>query len=172
MKNGAIVEINGHEWKVLDQTEKGVVCICENIWDRKFDQKTNNYANSDIRKYLNTEFLKELEVAVGAENIISFERELISLCGLKEYGTCEDKVSLISVDEYRKYRELLPRTGEWWWTLTPDSVASNGDELWVTVVSPSGDFNHDLCYLYCGGVRPFCIFSPSIFESRAVKEIE
>ena len=171
MKNGAIVEIIGHKWKVLDQTEKGVMCICENIWDRKFDQKTNNYANSDIRKYLNTEFLKELEVAVGAENIIPFERNLISLCGLKEYGTCEDKVSLISVDEYRKYREFLPRTGEWWWTLTPDSVASNGDELWGSVVSPSGS----VCGLNCCnryGVRPVCIFSSSIFESGVVKEIE
>ena len=171
MKNGAIVEIGGRKWKVLDQTEKGVVCICEKINDRKFDRKSNNYANSDIRKYLNTDVLKELEIAVGAENIISFERDLISLCGLKEYGTCEDKVSLISVDEYRKYRKLLPRTGEWWWTLTPDSVASNGDELWVTVVSPSGGVGGDYCR-YCRGVRPVCIFSSSIFESGVVKEIE
>lgn len=171
MKNGTIVEINGHKWKVLDQTEKGVMCICENICERKFDTKTNNYANSDIRKYLNTEFLKELEVAVGAENIISFERDLISLCGLKEYGTCEDKVSLISVDEYRKYREFLPRTGKWWWTLTPDSVASNGDESWVNIVSPYGNFNCGNCRNYfC--VRPVCIFSSSIFESGVVKEIE
>ena len=171
MKNGAIVEIGGRKWKVLDQTEKGVVCICENIGDRKFDRKSNNYANSDIRKYLNTEVLKELEVAVGAENIISFERDLISLCGLKEYGICEDKVSLISVDEYRKYREYLPRTGEWWWTLTPDSVASNGDESWVNIVSPSGNVGIGNCN-YDLGVRPVCIFSSSIFESGVVKEIE
>ena len=171
MKNGAIVEIGGRKWKVLDQTEKGVVCICENIGDRKFDRRSNNYANSDIRKYLNTEVLKELEVAVGAENIIPFERDLISLCGLKEYDTCEDKVSLISVDEYRKYREFLPRTGEWWWTLTPDSVESNGDESWVNIVSPSGDISYDFCY-YDRVVRPVCIFSSSIFESGVVKEIE
>ena len=171
MKNGAIVEIGGRKWKVLDQTEKGVVCICENIGDRKFDRRSNNYANSDIRKYLNTEVLKELEVAVGAENIIPFERDLISLCGLKEYDTCEDKVSLISVDEYRKYREFLPRTGEWWWTLTPDSVESNGDESWVNIVSPSGRFYYYGCN-YDLGVRPFCIFSSSIFESGVAKEIE
>lgn len=171
MKNGAIVEIGGRKWKVLDQTEKGVVCICEEIDNRKFDRKSNNYANSGIRKYLNTEILEELEVAVGAENIISFERNLISLCGLTEYGTCEDKVSLISVDEYRKYREYLPRTGEWWWTLTPNSVASNGDEMWVNVVSPSGGILYYVCDCNVG-VRPVCIFSPSIFESGVAKEIE
>lgn len=171
MKNGAIVEINGRKWKVLDQTEKGVVCICENIGSKQFDEDSNNYANSAIRKYLNTEFLEEMEKAVGAENIIPFERNLISLCGLKEYGTCEDKMSLISVDEYRKYREFLSRTGEWWWTLTPDSTAGNGDEYWITVVSPSGF----IYYLVCNdrrGVRPFCIFSSSIFESGVAKEIE
>ena len=171
MKNGAIVEINGRKWKVLDQTEKGCFCICEKIYVRKFDGESNNYANSDIRKYLNSEVLKELEVAVGAENIIPFERDLISLCGLKEYGTCEDKVSLISVDEYRKYRELLPKTGEWWWTLTPDSTAGNGYDVWVDIVSPSGYFDCDGCRNYYG-VRPVCIFSPSIFESGVVKEIE
>lgn len=171
MKNGTIVEINGRKWKVLDQTEKGFFCICEKIDIRKFDRKSNNYANSDIRKYLNSDVLEELEVAVGAENIIPFERDLISLCGLKEYGTCEDKVSLISVDEYRKYRELLPKTGEWWWTLTPDSTAGNGDDVWVDIVSPSGIIIGLECYDDFG-VRPVCIFSPSIFESGVAKEIE
>ena len=156
---------------MLDQTEKGFFCICEKIDVRKFDGESNNYANSDIRKYLNSEVLKELEVAVGAENIIPFERDLISLCGLKEYGTCEDKVSLISVDEYRKYRELLPKTGEWWWTLTPDSTAGNGDDVWVDIVSPSGLIYHNVCD-FNDGVRPVCIFSPSIFESGVAKEIE
>lgn len=171
MKNGTIVEVNGRKWKVLDQTEKGFFCICEKIDVRKFDGKSNNYVNSEIRKYLNSEVLKELEVAVGAENIIPFERDLISLCGLKEYGTCEDKVSLISVDEYRKYRELLPRTGEWWWTLTPDSTAGNGDDVWINIVSPSGSIRSIGCY-YDLGVRPVCIFSSSIFESGVAKEVE
>ena len=165
MKNGAMVEVGGRKWKVLEQTEKGVVCICENIGERRFDSELNNYATSEIRKYLNTEFLKELEAAVGEENIIPFERDLTSLCGLKEYGTCEDKVSLISLDEYRKYRELLPRTGEWWWTLTPDSTASNGVTYWTTVVSPSGNFLNNYCD-YSRGVRPVCILKSNIFVSK------
>ena len=165
MKNGAIVEIGGRKWKVLDQTEKGVFCICENIGERRFDSELNDYATSEIRKYLNTEFLKELEAAVGEKNIVPFERNLTSLCGLKEYGTCEDKVSLISLDEYRKYREFLPRTGELWWTLTPDSTASNGVKYWMAVVSPSGFFNFDVCD-YDDGVRPVCILKSNIFVSK------
>ena len=103
--------------------------------------------------------------AVGEENIIEFERDLLSLDGQTEYGTCMDKVSLINVDEYRKFRCLIPNTGEWWWTITPDSTKCNNDTAWIAVVSPSGDFNGDI-YLNYYGVRPFCIFSPSIFESE------
>lgn len=84
--------------------------------------------------------------------------------GQTEYGSCEDYVSLISVDEYRKYRKLLPNTGEWWWTLTPDSTECNDDTRWIRVVSPSGSI-YDYYYDGCDGVRPVCIFSSSIFES-------
>lgn len=166
VKIGETFELMGQVWKVLDITEKGHVCLMECMEDDKqFDKDTNNWQASELRNWLNTEFLGKLAAVVGEENIIPFERDLLSLDGLKEYGTCEDKVSLISFDEYRKYRELLPREGNWYWTLTPDSTKENGDEYWVTVVSPSGYFYLDFCY-YCFGVRPFCIFSSSIFESE------
>lgn len=35
MKNGAIVKIGERKWKVLDQTEKGVVCIYENWLEKR-----------------------------------------------------------------------------------------------------------------------------------------
>ena len=96
---------------------------------------------------------------------MKFKRVLTSLDGQTEYGTCEDYVSLITVDEYRKYRDLLPNTGEYWWTLTADSTASNDNSRWVRVVSPRGYFSRSDCYYY-DGVRPVCIFSSSIFESE------
>ena len=115
---------------------------------------------------MNGEFLEKLSDSVGKENIISFERDLFSLDGQVEYGTCEDKVSLLTVDEYRKYRSMIPNTDDgWWWLITPWSTPCNDYERSVTVVSPFGhiyDFN---CLNYVG-VRPFCIFSSSIFESE------
>lgn len=166
VKIGEKFELVGYQWKVLDITEKGYVCLMECMEaDKQFDKKCNDWKESSLRKYLNEDFYNKLAAVVGEENIIPFERDLLSLDGLKEYGTCEDKVSLISFDEYRKYRELLPREGEWYWTLTPDSTKDNGDEYWVAVVSPSGYFFHDFCN-YCCGVRPFCIFSSSIFASE------
>lgn len=165
IKIGETFEAAGLTWKVLDITEKGYVCLAERLEKgMEFDTACNNWQGSDLRNYLNTKFFTELAAVVGEENIIPFERDLLSLDGQTEYGTCEDKVSLICVDEYRKYRRLIPNTEDyWWWTITPDSTKCNNDSRWLTVVSPSGYILR--IYNYGYGVRPFCIFSSSIFES-------
>ncbi len=164
VKNGKF-ELAGTGWTVLEDTEQGKFCISDSIGDKAFG-KTNDWKTSGLREYLNTEHLKKIEEIVGAENVIEFERDLLSLDGQTEYGTCRDKVSLISVFEYIKHRKLLPNTGYWFWTLTADSTPCNDDDTWVRVVSPSGRFYYGVCNYYDGGVRPVCIFSSSIFESE------
>lgn len=103
-----------------------------------FDSNCNDWKTSRLREYLNTEFYKKLCEEIGEENIVPFERNLISLDGQTEYGTCVDKVSLLNVDEYRKYRKLIPNTNYYWWMLTPDSTKCNNDARYINVVLPSG----------------------------------
>ena len=160
-------ELLGITWKIIGVTEKGCLCLAEKLENKmKFDSKSNDWKTSDLRKYLNEEFYEKLAKEVGEENIVPFERDLLSLDGQTEYGTCEDKVSLLTFDEYRKYRKEIPNTKEyWWWLITPDSTKCNGDETWVRVVASSGVIDRD-CYDVGIGVRPFCIFSSAIFESE------
>lgn len=158
----------GLKWTILDITDKGYMCLADKLEDSmKFDSESNNWSNSGLREYLDNVFLEKIAGEIGKENIISFNRNLLSLDGKTEYGECEDMVSLLTVDEYRKYRRFIPNTDSyWWWTCTPWSTKRNGYKSSVTVVSPSGNF-YD--YDYCNdgiGVRPFCIFSSSIFESE------
>lgn len=163
---GDTFSLAGLEWKILDITEKGYICLAEKLEDdMKFDASCNNWESSDLRNYLNTKLFKKLADEIGEESIISFERDLLSLDGQTEYGKCEDKVSLLNLDEYRKYRSLISNANYWWWLITPDSTKCNDDSKWVTVVSPSGVISNYNCNNY-GGVRPFCIFSSSIFESE------
>lgn len=164
---GDTFSIAGLEWKILDITEKGYVCLAEKLENEmKFDSNSNDWKSSDLRNYLNGAFLEKIAVEIGEENIISFERDLLSLDGQNEYGVCEDKVSLLNVDEYRKYRNLIPNVKEyWWWLITPDSTKSNGDSRWVRVVHPSGLIVNVGCNSGLG-VRPFCIFASAIFESE------
>lgn len=168
LKIGDDFKISDVTFTILDITEQGYVCLGDCVInDAVFDNKENSdWKTSSLREWLNNEFYKKIADEIGVENIVEFERDLTALDGLKGYGSCTDKISLISVDEYRNYRELIPNTESYWWfTLTADSNKSNHDNTFIRVVSPSGNvcnyyyFNHN-------GVRPFCIFSSSIFESE------
>nr|DAM40543.1 MAG TPA: hypothetical protein [Caudoviricetes sp.] len=164
---GKTVEIAGMEWMILDKTEKGYFAIL-NGFDKKertFDSDSNNWISSKLREELNTKFLKKIAYELGEDAVIGFDRDLLSLDGQTEYGHCEDKISLLTVDEYRKYRKLLPNMPKWWWLITPWSTPVNDYDSTLTVVSPSGfvDINY---YDYGCGVCPVCIFSSSIFESE------
>ena len=166
---GDTFELAGLTWKMLDRTDKGIVCLAERIKD-SFDFGTNNdWKESSIRKYLNKEFYEKLVDEIGEDHVVTFERVLTSLDGQKEYGSCEDKVSIISLDEYRKYRELIPNEKYWWWTLTPDSTKCNNDTSWVCIVSPGGDF-FNYRYDSSVGVRPFCILKSNIFVSKVEED--
>lgn len=163
MKIGEKFKKAGITWTILDQVEGGYLCLAENIKNKRFASDANNYAESEIRKYLNGEFFEKLAAKVGEANIMLMERDLTALDGLKEYGSCKDKVSLISLDEYRKYREAIPNTQGWWWMVTPWSTKSNGWQYSMTIVAPDGDVSSGRCGDHYG-VRPFCIFSSAIFE--------
>lgn len=163
---GKVIEIAGMEWLILDKTEKGYFAIL-NGFDgepREFDSDSNNWTESKLRHELNTSFRKKITEELGEDAVVEFDRDLLSLDGQTEYGHCKDKISLLTVDEYRKYRKLLPNMDKWWWLLTPWSTPVNDFSTTDIVVSPSGGFSYYICFSVYG-VRPVCIFSSSIFES-------
>lgn len=162
---GDTFELADTTWKILDITSAGYICLADSIEDMKFDSDSNNWENSGLRSYLNGEFFEKMTAEIGLENIVPFERNLLSLDGQTEYGKCEDKVSLLAVDEYRKYRSLIPNTKDyWWWLVSPWSTPCNDYKKSVAVVSSAGGIGNGRCD-YSRGVRPVCIFSSSIFES-------
>lgn len=166
LKIGDTFELAGTTWKILDITNDGYSCLSDSIGEMEFDSESNNWENSDLRDYLVTEFLDKLKEEIGEDNILQRERDLLSLDGQTEYGKAYEKVSLLTVDEYRKYRSLIPNTeDDWWWLITPWSTPCNECKTGVTAVSPSGLIYDNFCDCHYG-VRPFCIFSSSIFESE------
>lgn len=166
LKVGDTFELIEKKWKILDSSENGVFCLCmESLVGKTLDSKCNEWTSSNLRDYLSTEIYKKICEEIGTENVIEFERNLLSLDGQSEYGTCKDFVSLISIDEYRKYRSMIPNFEEWWWTLTPYSTKCNDDARWLAGVSPDGYVNYWLCN-FSSGVRPVCIFSSTLFESE------
>lgn len=165
---GDTFELARYNWKILEITEEGYKCLADRLDESmEFDSNSNDWRKSQLREYLNNNFFDALGENIDKKYILPFHRDLMSLDGQIEYGTCTDKVSLLTVDEYRKYRDLIPNPGNyWWWTCTPWSTPCNNYETSVTVVSYSGFTGNYSCHDDCGGVRPFCIFSSEIFVSK------
>lgn len=121
-KIGDTFEFISIPWKVLDITEKGYACLAMEtvIENKEFGTGGNNWRDSNLREWIHKSILPKIKEEVGEDKVIKFKRNLISLDALAEYGECLDEISLISVDEYRKYRNLIPNSkNEWWWTITP-----------------------------------------------------
>ena len=167
LKVGNTFELAGLNWKILDITDEGYMCLADRLTDKMiFDEDSNDWLRSQLREYLNTEFVEKIADEIGEENIIPFNRNLLSLDGQTEYGECEDKVSLLTVDEYRKHRSLIPNTDDcWWWLISPWSTPCNDWSTSVTIVFSSGGIDSCSCCDDCG-VRPVCVFSSSIFNSE------
>ena len=164
LKVNDIFQLAGINWKILEITDKGYHCHAVDNWKKlQFDPKSNHWEKASLRKNLD-ELANEIEKEIGIK-LVPFERNMLSLDGQTEYGACEDRVSLLTVDEYRKYRSMLPNTDDyWWWLLTPWSTPCNDYKTSVAVVSPAGRIDYDCCSRNYG-VRPFCIFPSVIFES-------
>ena len=164
---GKTIELAGMEWLILDKTEKGYFAILNGFdgKERIFDLDSNNWISSKLREELNTKFLKKITDELGEDAVIEFDRDLLSLDGQTEYGHCKDRISILTVDEYRRYRKFLPNMDKWWWLLTPWSTPVNGYSTTMTVVSPSGVICCNFCS-YGIGVRPVCILKSNIFVSK------
>ena len=165
---GELAKIGGYQFLVLEQLEGTTALICKDlIGDPTQFGENNNYDGSYVDEICNS-FSEAIADAAGEDNLISHIVDLTSDDGLKDYGTVEREVSLLTTEQYRKYVDILDKCnpGKWWWLATPHSTSRHSNDSWVKCVSPSGYFYSDGCLNGYGGVRPFCILKSSIFVSR------
>lgn len=168
--SGDTFKVGKFEFIVLEQnhTLGTTEVLLKDFWKTaKFDENTNNYKDSGIRKKLNSDFYDELANEIGVMNIIPHTVDLTADDGRKDYGMCDDSVSLLTCEQYRKYVDIIDKyriTSDWWWLATPYSTSSNGYDYTVRCVINDGTLHNNDCN-YVNGVRPFCIFKSGIFVS-------
>ena len=162
---GQTVKIGDREYIVLDHSEETTAVISKDIIKTMSFGSDNDYSGSKVNNYLNCEYLKELAKEVGMDNIIEHSVRLIADDGTGKSKNMRCKVSLITTENYRRYREFLPACGNSWWTATPVSNDSSiGYSRGVCFVSSSGVLLWGVCG-YESGVRPFCILKSSVLVS-------
>lgn len=122
----------------------------------------NDWRKSSLRRVLNNDFLDLLD----RRHLIKQTSDLVADNGDRKYGTCKDYVTILSCDQYRKYRDLMPRYIGWMWTLTPWSSSIYGEiSEDVRVIIPSGRFACS-CAHNTHGVAPVCLFSSENLKLR------
>ena len=182
---GKNFEIWGHAYTVLDGDDKGVFVLeAETVCEIPFREENveaesapNNFWDSSVRAYLEGDYLEEL-VEAGAEvdrDILEMELDLKCTLGQHEYGVARVHAGLLTLEQYGKYYDIIPRIDTTYWLATPwktpsRSPYSNGAN-YVWRVNSDGGYNYWYYYNTCG-VRPALTLSPSLLVSVECDEEE
>lgn len=176
LKRGQTFFGAGIQWLVLGHTNSSqglpivTHIVSTGIVERRaFDEKNrNDLGVSTLLDYLNGEFLERLEDAFGEGAIVERLIDLTSNDGLKDYGNVKTKVGLLTEEEYRQHRDILPPLGDdgWWWLATPYSTERAGYPSLVRLVYSDGALDsHDDAYIGHRGVRPVLYLKSDILVS-------
>ncbi len=166
LPRGTIFEYTGQRWIVLEHNLSGTtLCLSETIIENQpFDEKDdNNWAKSSSYKYLNNSFLNRLIETVGVNNAFQeTEIDLTTDDGLKDYGVCKATIFLLTADQYRRNRDVIPNADNWWWLSTAFSTISNGYKHFACRVRANGTLSR-ICASYSSrGLRPACMISSDL----------
>lgn len=164
LKRGQTFYGAGIQWLVLGHTNSSqglpivTHIVSTGIVERRaFDEKNrNDLGVSTLLAYLNGEFLERLEDAFGEGAVAEQFIDLTSNDGLKDYGNVKAKVGLLTEEEYRQHRDILPPLGDegWWWLATPYSTERAGYPSLVRYVYSDGTLADGSAYRGDYGVRP------------------
>jgi hypothetical protein len=164
---GDTFRIGEYEFVVLEHREEITAVILKGILeDSEFGKINCDFKGSIVKTKLEA-FADKIESIIGEDNLIEHTVDLTSNDGLKDYGTANAKMSLLTADLYRRYVEILDNVNPdaWWWLATPYSTPKHGYDNFVLCVSPGGSVYSGDSYGSNDGVRPFCILNSNIFVS-------
>lgn len=175
---GKNFEIWGHAYTVLDGDDKGVFVLeADTVCEMPFREENvesesapNNFWDSSVRAYLEGDYLEEL-VEAGAEldrDILEMELDLKCTLGQHEYGVARVHAGLLTLEQYGKYYDIIPRIDTTYWLATPWKTPLRSphayDTRYVWNVHSNGDYYYwDYSHTY--GVRPALTLSPSLLVS-------
>lgn len=168
---GKTVDYHGEPCLVLEHRKDGTLMLHLDQMTHAFGS-SNNFAASSLRSHLNGPYLRSLTDG-NPDEIITRTVDLTALNGSKEYGTFECKVAPLTLDELRKYHDILPLPERFEWSVTPWSTPKvNEDETWVMGLSSVGNVSGSNCG-YSFGSRPaFLIPSSLTVEAEDTNPLE
>ena len=149
---GQCVKFHNEPCLVLEHRQNGTLLMTCNQIEAKFGG-SNNYAKSALAKHLNSTFLEAL-TENHVDEVLLRKVDLTAVNGSTEYGSVVCRVAPLTLDEYRRLRDIIPLPESWEWFATPWSTpAVNEDDTWVAGLLTNGNVNYNY-YNYSHGSRP------------------
>lgn len=170
VRKGERFVLNGVAFIKLDEDREASFVVSEDVvlkgiaFDTQEREDRNNYMCSGIQEGLD-EWASEHEEIYEA----ALERpiDLLSMDGMTDYGKPEVSVRMLTVDEYRKYRALIPLTDEVYWLATAYSTPSSPYSVTNSAycVNASGALSSNYVHNPYFAARPAFYLKSSIFVS-------
>lgn len=162
---GDIITLADVKFAVLDIIDGNpFVVALTNQGSSRFGD-SNNYANSTLRNVVEN-WLEDLDI--DTDLVMEREIDLTTLDGYKGYGKLKVKAAPLTMDEARKYAELIPDPDDWSWLATGWGAPEHfGSQHALSVYSDGYWY-----YYYCSsssGIRPALMLSSALLTSVEIK---
>ena len=182
---GKNFEIWGHAYTALDADDGGVLALeTDSVTEMPFREDEveykvapNDFRDSSVRAYLEDTYAEEL-IAAGAklgEDVLQMEVDLKCILGQREYKSARVFAGLLTLEQYGKYYDIIPRIDAPYWLATPWKTPSRSPytshtyHVWYVLSNGNySNWNYDSSI----GVRPALTLSPSLLVSIEVDEQE
>ena len=153
---GESFTVFGEEYVALDRVDGGTLAIRKEIWKKAvFDRNgKSNLTQADMRDTLAeyTELLKSR--GMKDSDCLVQHIDLKATDGTRVYGYLGCTVALLTLEQYGKYKEIIPKADDWWWLATPYSTERAGYPSYVRYVYSVGTLRTYDAYHGNNGVRP------------------
>lgn len=162
---GDIITLADVKFAVLDIIDGNpFVVALTNQGSSRFGD-SNNYANSTIRNVVEN-WLEDLDI--DTDLVMEREIDLTTLDGYKGYGKLKVKAAPLTMDEARKYAELIPDPDDWSWLATGWGAPEHFGSQHALDVGSNGNWNSSHCS-NSDGIRPALMLSSALLTSVEIK---
>ena len=162
---GDIITLADVKFAVLDIIDGNpFVVALTNQGSSRFGD-SNNYANSTLRNVVEN-WLEDLDI--DTDLVMERELDLTTLDGYKGYGKLKVKAAPLTMDEARKYAELIPDPDDWSWLATGWGAPEHFGSLGALYVNSNGYWNGNDCSS-SNGIRPALMLSSALLTSVEIK---
>lgn len=172
-KPGDIIELAGIKFVVLedrgpvcsDSTESELFIMALESQGQSIFGDTNNYAESDLRRRVAGWLDELLDHGVNPDFVRSRVLDLTTLDGHGKYGTLETKAAPLTMDEARKYADVIPDPDEVCWLATGWGGPGYFGSAYALYVCSYGVWGGSSCS-DSYGIRPALVISSLLLTSE------